>query len=288
MPEQTFIDVQAILAAVAQVPDPIERIKSVGIALTEAEHLTAELGRQRREDIEALIAEGMGQNEIGRKTGLSSARMSQIRKSGPPPERAWFGSKNGMIIAAVAEKKEADKAKPGPVVSVDDMQAYDRLRHLASDLGLKSTYEIVAPPGHVRLNRDGLVLICGPRHSPLIEQVLEADDKLGFGHDAHGWHLVDRVTGTVYRSPEDSGEPGDIAYLGRLPRPDGKGTFVYIAGIHAAGAAGAVHWLSSELGGLYRDVRTRRFSTLVQCRYDPATHEVIASQRITPIYRHEA
>lgn len=286
--KETFIDVQAILSAITAAPDPIERINRVGIAITEVENLTAELTRQRREDIDTLIAEGMGQNEIGRRTGLSSARMSQIRRSGPPPERAWFGSKNGMIIVAVAEKREADKAQPGPVVSIDDMQAYDRLRRLAEDLGLKSTYEIVAPPGNVKLNRDGLVLICGPRHSALIEQVLEADDKLGFDRDAHGWHLIDREAGTVYRSPEDSGEPGDIAYLGRLPRPDGKGTFVYIAGIHAAGAAGAVHWLSTELGALYRDVRTRRFSMLVQCRYDPATHEIVASQRITPVYRPEA
>lgn len=282
-----FIDIDKVLAAVREASDPIEKIRRVGDALTEVETLTAELGCLRREEIETLLAGGMSQNEIGRRTGLTSARMSQLRKSGPPAERAWFGSKTGTVVAAVAEKKEADKVRPGPVVSINDLQAYDQLRGLVQDLGLRPEYETVQPPGHIRLNRDGLVLICGPRHSPLIAQVLEADDNLAFEKDDAGWHLVDRVANQIYRSPEDRGEPGDIAYLGRLPRPDGKGTFVYIAGIHAAGAAGVVHWLAHELSWLYREVRTKRFSTLIACRYDPATHQVISSERITPLYKHE-
>lgn len=282
-----FLNIEAVLTTVEQASDPIERIRRVGEALTEVETLTAELGRLRREEIETLIAEGMSQNEIGRQIGLTSARMSQLRKTGPPAERAFFSAKAGTVFAAVAEKREADKAKPGPVISINDMQAYDMLRCLVQDLGLRSEYETVQPPGHIRLNRDGLVLICGPRHSPLIAQVLESDDNLAFDRDSGGWHLVDRVAGQTYRSPEDRGEHGDIAYFGRLPRPDGKGTFLYFAGIHAAGAAGVAHWLTSELGTLYREVRTRRFSTLIECRYDPATRQVIHSKRITPIYKHE-
>ena len=36
----------------------------------------------------------------------------------------------------------------------------------------------------------------------------------------------------------DNGEMCDFGYLGRLPRPDGRGTFLYIGGIHAAGTSG--------------------------------------------------
>jgi hypothetical protein len=282
-----FIDTDHTLSSVLGVDDPIERIKRVGDALTEIKHLTAELGRARREDIEALMDAGMSQNEIGRRIGLTSSRMSQLIASGPPPERAFFGTRGGKpVIAAVAEKLEADKAKPGPVVSINDMQAYDKLRRLVEDLGLTSTYEVVRPPGNVRLNRDGLVLVCGPRHSALIAQVLEADEKLRF-EKRDVWCLIDRISGTTYRSPEDFDEPGDIAYFGRLPRPDGKGTFLYMAGIHAAGAAGVVHYLSGEIATLFREVRNRRFSMLISCRYDPETHEIISSERITPIYRHD-
>jgi len=39
-----------------------------------------------------------------------------------------------------------------------------------------------------------------------------------FRHDEQDWYLVDKDTGTQYRSPINSGDPADYAYLGRLPR----------------------------------------------------------------------
>jgi hypothetical protein len=60
-----------------------------------------------------------------------------------------------------------------------------------------------------------------------------------------------------------------------------------MAGIHAPGPAGWIHYLSRELGDLYREVGTRRFSTLIESRFDPANHSVLSSRRITPIYQHD-
>lgn len=277
----------AAIRIIQEIADPLDRVKVASEALTQIKSAEAETSRIRRDALEELISSGKKQADIAKALDISDARLSQIKKAGPPPERAFFGATTRPVIAAVAEKLEADKPKPGPVVSIDDMQAYNRLRNLVEDLGLTSTYEVIKPPGNVRLNRDGLVIICGPRHSPLISQVLESDDKLAFEREDGVWHLVDREADVTYRSAEDSGEPGDIAYLGRLPRPDRKGHFLYIAGIHAAGAAGAVHYLESELSGLYREVRNRRFSTLISCRYDPETHQIVSSKRITPIYKHE-
>jgi len=137
----------------------------------------------------------------------------------------------------------------------------------------------------VNLNRDNLVVICGPRLSPIIAQVLASDPNLGFTHDDHGWYLVDHATGTTYRSPRDHGEPTDYAYLGRLPRIDGRGTFLYFAGIHAPGNSGAMHYLEGHLEELYGEVRTGRFSTIISCRFDPDTRQVISSERVTPLYR---
>ena len=51
--------------------------------------------------------------------------------------------------------------------------------------------------------------------------------------------------------------------------------------------AGVIHYLSRELGDLYREVGTRRFSTLIESRFNPATHNVLSSRRITPIYQHD-
>jgi hypothetical protein len=81
--------------------------------------------------------------------------------------------------------------------------------------------------------------------------------------------------------------PGDVGYLGRLLRPDGRGTFLYIAGIHASGAAGVVHFLRRYLADLYRDVRTRRFSTLIRCGFNPESRQILSSECVTPIYRSE-
>ncbi|MFI6513651.1 hypothetical protein ACIBCT_39110 [Streptosporangium sp. NPDC050855] len=272
---------------IREISDPLERSKAAGEAQVTVKAIEAEFSRIRREALEELIRSGVKQADIARQLGITTARMSQLVKSGPSPERAFFGATTAPVNVAVAEKRENKSVNPGPVVSSFDMRAYDKLRCLVEDLGLKSTFEEVKPPGNVRLNRDGLVLICGPRHSPLIAQVLESDDKLAFDKDDEGWHLVDREAGAVYRSLDGDDVGEDIAYFGRLPRPDGKGHFLYIAGIHAAGAAGVVHYLSTELASLYREVRMRRFSMLISCRYDSDTREIISSERITPIYRHE-
>jgi hypothetical protein len=83
----------------------------------------------------------------------------------------------------------------------------------------------------------------------------------------------------------DDGEPTDYAYLGRLPCIDGRGTFLYFAGIHAPGNSGVVHYLEGHLEELYGEVRTSRFSTLIACRFDPSSRQVISSERVTPLYR---
>lgn len=152
---------------------------------------------------------------------------------------------------------------------------------------LDAEYEVIPPTGIVNLNRDNHVVVCGPRLSPIIAQVLEGDNNLRFAKD-EVWHLVDQAAGTTYRSPMDEdGSAGDVGYLGRLPRLDGRGTFLYVAGIHSIGANGVVHYLENNLAELYREVRTRRFSTLISCRYDPETLDVLESRRVTPLYRHE-
>jgi hypothetical protein len=84
----------------------------------------------------------------------------------------------------------------------------------------------------------------------------------------------------------DEGTPSDIGYVARLPRPDARGTFLYMAGIHAIGSSGVIHYLDHHLAEVYREVKTKRFSALVRCEFDPSTRKVSSSTLITPLYAH--
>jgi hypothetical protein len=278
----------AVLGKVKAVGDPVDRAKQAHALVGRMQDFGAEAQVVRNEAMnEALRVGPLNSTQLAAELGISKGRVSQLAKAGPPPERVFLGT--GKLTVALAEKFEdgKDKAKPGPVIATEDFQSYEHLRELADEVGLETGYERIPQGGNVKLNRNNLVVICGPRLSPLIEQILESDPHLQFAKDAEGWHLIDRDTGKVYRSPMDSGDNGDVAYFGRLPRPDGKGTFLYIAGIHAMGSGGVVHWLKSELATAHKELRAKRFSTLIASRFDPETLEITESERITPFYRPE-
>jgi hypothetical protein len=240
----------------------------------------------RRETLRELLASGMPQIAIADMLGISKSRVSQLLSAGSRPERAFLGT--GTVTVAVGGKLEAGKAAPGAVVSSESFGGYEVLADLARSVGLEVAYEVVPPPGHIHLNRPNLVVLAGPRLLPFINQVLEADRHLGFLNDQHGWYLVDKNTGTQYRSPIDRGDPGDYAYVGRLPRPDGKGTFLYLAGIHAPGNLGAAHYIADNLAELHRELKARRFSMLISCQFDPADRKkILSTERLTPLYRHD-
>ncbi|MEV1145558.1 hypothetical protein [Micromonospora sp. NPDC049799] len=173
------------------------------------------------------------------------------------------------------------------VVSAEMLAAYEKVSNLARGLGLKTEYEVVPPPGMVDLNRTNLIVVGSPRILPFVGQVLASDAKLGFGKDDGGLFLVNHQTGEEFRSPSDKGEPVDYGYIGRLPRPDGRGTFLYLAGIHAMGTLGVAQYLEDHLDELYREVKNRRFSLLVACTYDPMKRSVKKVDALTPIYRTE-
>ncbi|WFE65464.1 hypothetical protein [Micromonospora sp. WMMD714] len=122
---------------------------------------------------------------------------------------------------------------------------------------------------------------------PFVGQVVAADTRFGFRADDDGHYLVNHQTSEAFRSPSDSGEPVDYGYLGRLPRPDGRGTFLYLAGIHAMGTLGVARYLHDHLDELYREVKNRRFSLLVACTYDPRKRTIEKVEALTSIHRGE-
>ena len=279
------MDRSAIEHAIEQVAatnDPLERTRRAHQLVSDLATLSTEATRVRRESLEELTHR-MSQSDIAEELGVSRARVSQLLKAGPKPERAFLGL--GEITVVLGGKREGDKSTPGPVVSTDDLGGYALVADTAKELGLSTRYEVVQPTGMVDLNRDDLIVACGPRLSPLIEQVLQVDRQLGFEHDADSWYLQDYVTGDIYRSPMDSGENVDYGYIARLPRFDSGGTFLYSAGIHAPGVSGGLHYMVNHLAELYNELRRDRFSKLISCTFDPESRQILSSEPLTPTRR---
>ncbi|TKG61577.1 sigma-70 family RNA polymerase sigma factor [Prauserella endophytica] len=267
--------------AVAAIEDPMKRAAGAHTLVTDFSAAVNEASRVRRESLEELVGQ-YTHAAIAEHLNITRARVGQLLKSGPRPERAMLGY--GELTVALGGKSEGDKEKPGPVVSTDDLGGYQLVSDTARELGLSARYEVVQPPGMIDLNRDNLIVACGPRLSPLIAQVLHADRRFQFAKDQDGWHLIDRETDTIHRSPMDSGENRDYGYLARLPRFDGGGTFLYAAGVHAPGVSGALHYLTNNLAELYNQVKLKRFSMLVSCEFDPDTRRIQTSEALTPAH----
>jgi hypothetical protein len=273
--------------SVTAIEDPRERALAVNKLIEEYQAAVAELSDVRRDTLRELLASGMSQIAIAEMLDMSKSRVSQLLSAGTRPERTFLGT--GTLTVAIAGKVESGKPQPGGVVSAEAFTAYEILADLARSVGLDSKYEVVPPPGLVDLNRPNLIVLTNPRLLPFLSQVMGADPHLGYAVDDSGWYIVDKTTQTEYRSPMDGGEAADYAYVGRLPRPDGKGTFLYLAGTHAPGTLAAAHFVADNIVELHRDLKNRRFSTVIVCEYDPKDRKKILSTKpLTPIYRPES
>lgn len=281
----------------AKIEDHAERVRVASETLAKLQADVAEAARLRRESIAWLRDHGYSLAAIADLIGVSRARIAQLREAGPPPERAFLGTDTLTIAIPLKVGEDPDIAlKPTedrkrPVVSQEDVAASNELVELARDLQLGATIEYIPTSGVVDLNRNNLIVICGPKISATVAKTLTADPVLRFHEDEHGrWFLVDQRIGQTYRSPSDDltdPQPGDIAYLARLPRPDGQGTILLLTGMHAVGSHGVVRYLERELAELYQEVGTRRFSTVIACDFDLVTRNILSSRRVAPLHLHE-
>ncbi|MFF5828834.1 sigma-70 family RNA polymerase sigma factor [Streptomyces bacillaris] len=274
------------LRRIMAIDDPYLLLREVTTRLADAQQEVTELARLRRRVVQDLHAQGLSYAQIAAKAGLSRGRIHQIRHTGPAPEGAFLGS--GAVTVATPLRRDDERGRT--VVAVDDVSSGKRLEDLARSYGLAVTSEHVPVSGEIDLNRDGLVVVCGPRMSQDMWNTYAQDPVLRWEKAEDGpWTVVDRLTGTVHRSGQDSDptRPYDIGYLGRLPRPDGKGALLAIAGIHTQGSLGVVQLLASELNSLWGQVGDCRFSTLVGVEYDPETSEPRSVELVCPLYRHD-
>lgn len=272
----------------AKVSDPKQRALAVNSLIDDHQTAIAELSRLRREALEELLAGGMSQTQVADLLGMSRSRVSQLLAAGTRAERAFLGS--GRLTVAIGSKREPDKkASVSEMISAECFTAYGLLAETARSVGLDVTQEVVPPPGNVRLNTPNLIVLTNPRLLPFLSQVMEADPHIRYvSDDGNDWYLADQSSGTEYRSPRNQGEPKDYGYIGRLPRPDGKGTFLYLAGTHAPGTLGAATYVVDNLAALHKELKTRRFSTVVEYQFEPDNPlKMTGVERVTPLYRHD-
>ncbi|WP_340385373.1 sigma-70 family RNA polymerase sigma factor [Streptomyces sp. SS7] len=268
------------------IDDPYLLLREVTTRLADAQQEVTELARLRRRVVQDLHAQGLSYAQIATKAGLSRGRIHQIRHTGPAPEGAFLG--RGAVVIATPLRRDDERGRT--VVAVDDVSSGKRLEDLARSYGLDVVSEHVPVSGDIELNRDGLVVVCGPRMSQQMWDTYAQDPVLHWEQAEDGpWTVADRRTGTVYRSGQDSdpARPYDVGYVGRLPRPDGKGSLLAIAGIHTQGSLGVVQLLASDLNALWGQVGDHRFSALVGVEYDPETSEPRSFELLTPLYRHD-
>lgn len=283
---------QDLLHRLRQIPDPLERARH-------AQRLIADgpdaLARVRFDAMVDLGKNGMNHSEIGAALGLTRARVSQILKAGPPSERALLAPEPGAPLKiCVVQKRETEQGRPA--IAQSTMTAIGKLHRLASDLGIEVSgddgYEAIPPPGIIDLNENNLVVLMGPRTSALIAQAITSDPAIQWQRDKrNNWYIRDVNTGQEFHSEFDGTSPpgeGDrtcVAHIGRIRRPDGRGGFLYLAGAHAPGTAGAVEYFISETSSLWGRVKHSLWSAVVQATVNDEG-KVTAVELATPIYVH--
>ncbi|MET9351254.1 MULTISPECIES: sigma-70 family RNA polymerase sigma factor [Streptomyces] len=270
---------------VSAMQDHALRVKAAVDLMTELQSAVVETSRMRKESIAWLRKNGHSMADVAKLMGVSRARVAQLRDAGPPPERAFLGTQ--LVQVAVP-------LRPGErdYVALEDSSTGQKLLALAQSLQLDGELQYIPVSGDIDLNRDDLVIVCGPKTSPQAAAALSQDPRLAFETLPDGrWALVERESGKVYTSPSDDPQdpaPADVAYLGRIPRSDGQGTFILIAGVHAAGSLGVAHYLTENLAALYEEVGTSPFSMVVACDYAPGDKSVTASRSASGVLFHEA
>lgn len=273
-----------------EIKDPVERARRASALIDELASASSRVSGIRLDAIAEMQAAGMNQTEIARNTGMTRARISQLLKTAPPPERALLAPDPGPVTICAIEKPGGDRGRPS--ITRSTMLASDKLRDLASSYGVEANLETIPAPGFIDLNRPNLVVLIGPRSSMLVAQAVSADPVIKWSPDGHGdWFFTDTKTGAEYHSEFDGDWRGArppqtcYAHIGRIRRPDGEGGCLYLAGEHSPGVAGAVELFCRDITPLWDQARRSLWSAVAEVTVDDQT-TVTDVRLVTPVYVH--
>jgi hypothetical protein len=212
---------------------------------------------------------------------VTRGRIAQLRGPDATAEAGFFGGSQ-ITIATPLRKQPGGR----PMVAQEDADAATVLAQHLTGLDLDTSLQHIPPGGGPNFEQDALVVICGPGTSRRIAELLENDPVFDYSQEPPGaWRIRERESGREFRSPLDDGSAPDrdIAYLGRLPRPDGR-PFLLIAGLRAIGSLGVAHYLvaAQHLRELYDTVAdTHPFSMVIGCAFEPATLSIRSTEALT-------
>ncbi|MGW6721663.1 sigma-70 family RNA polymerase sigma factor [Streptomyces sp. NPDC054995] len=268
---------------VAAMQDHTLRVKAAVELMGELQAAVVETSRMRKESIAWLRDHGHSMADVARLMGVSRARVAQLRDAGPPPERAFLGTQHVQVLVPM-------RAGERDFVALEDSSTGQKLLALTHQMQLAGDLGYIPTSGEIDLDHEDLVVVCGPKTSPVTAAALGGDPKISFETLPDGrWALTERDSGTVHTSPIDDRSdpaPADIAYLGRLPRPDGRGTFLLIAGVHAIGSLGVAHFLTENMAEVYEKAGTSPFSMVVAADFEAGSKAITSSRALTDVLLH--
>jgi len=245
-------------------PDPLRRGRRATDLLTVYQQRATELARLRRAAIEEAYLLGMSYTEIASALGITKGRVTQIRSTAPAPERALFGV-GPVSIGVPYRYRTTDRERP--LIAAEDAQTGEELEQmLTAHAFAVSRYQIEPtqaepPPGDT-------IVVCGPKSAAVGANLISRDPALKMVNYRRRWWISDRRTSARIGSPSDEARSldADVAYIARHVI-DGR-VVLHIAGIHAIGSLGAVHFLRASAAELFEQAGDRPFSLAVRADYD--------------------
>lgn len=265
--------------AIRNDPDPIRRGQRAGELIAVYQQRSTELARLRKAAIEQANRDlGLSFSEIGERLGLTKGRISQIRTSAPPSERAFFGV--GPVAIGVPRRIGIEEGRERAYIDSNDEATRDHLQHKLAELSLTTTQFGIRPDTE-EVPAGDCIIVCGPKSAPVARNLLEHDPLLAFDRTDAGWAIVDHRGEAQHYSPyRTDGTHKDIGYLSR--RIADNRVIVHIAGVTAVGSEGVAHWLTTNLASVY-DPAAQLTDCIIECDFDEDLH-VTASRLLVGPY----
>jgi hypothetical protein len=246
-------------------PDPIRRGRRATELMSVYQQRATELARVRRAAIDDAHRNlGLSYTDIAAQLGITKGRVTQIRNTAPPAERAFFGV--GPVTVGIPRRYGVEEGRERPFFDAVDMSTQAATGEMLIRLALAWT-PMAIEPSRTAVPEGDAVVICGPKSAPVARTLLAADPVLEFERDGNGrWWIIEAAAQTRYDSPyrRTIPERSDVGYFGRHVL--GSRIVVHIAGITSIGSLGVVHWLDRNLS-LFNRSEHSSLSGVVQCDF---------------------